>query len=120
MKIFHNKRVRPDCHQSHGLNERVFVLLRIKRSTLLTWLHLEFFKHLDCTVLLIVNQCFSAQEYAYCKCKCCRRTWSLYAPGTNLVFTFSKSNLFYFSKIPPNLFIIISIAYKHNILVLVN
>lgn len=45
---------------------------------------------------------------------------SFCAPGANLVFTFPKFNLFYFNKIPPNIFIIISIAYKHNLPVLVN
>jgi len=40
--------------------------------------------------------------------------------GAKMVFTFPKFNLFYFNKMPQNLFIIISIAYKHNLLVLVN
>lgn len=44
---------------------------------------------------------------------------SFYAPGANLAFTFPKLNLFYFCKMSPNLFIILSIAYKHNLLVLV-
>lgn len=45
---------------------------------------------------------------------------SFCAPGANPVFTFPKFHLFYFNKMSPNIFIIISIAHKHNLPVLVN